>query len=631
MTDSLPTSVAYVLDGLLAGSVLLAIGFVVSVFAKQPIVRLRALEITLGGTLIAASIALLPGLPGWSIAVTETESGKVADSTNAPSTTGAVSADVLLDERYRNGQLSLSDYDQATASLTVQPINQVVVSDVLGKIGVFVGWAYIAGLVGIACWWLVGIGLLARIVSRSEDASDLFQSIMKTLAGKTHRVRIVVSDRVRQPIAFRLSERVIVIPQRLASETNTHNIHHVLAHEWSHIERGDWWTWLLANIVRAVFFFHPAAWWVRQQVRLTQDYVADARAADQADSRLDYAEFLTRQAAVARQPVLAVGLGMRGRRSELYRRVVSLVKGDGHIATECPASRTFMLFAPAALLALCCGSVNVFSEQTAVAESTDTPLVLDASSFAKSQSKFDFDVLTEGELQVQFEDNDESLCFQLTAVGDVSHGKPRWWEPDGKLLSKSPRQITERPAMNRNDESGRAFLLHMWKNDRVAVRWRIPNSETRLLHEESIRIGERQLTTTVLSSDWRNAGLPDTAKMWVGYAAGPWSQFETHPHPDCPIKITRESLRGSMKLKISGPLYDHEIKIVATDRNGHEKEIAVEANYGQQESLISLPGLDERNIDCLQLSVRRFKWIQFEDISLNANQPSQPRAIRRAL
>jgi beta-lactamase regulating signal transducer with metallopeptidase domain len=60
---------------------------------------------------------------------------------------------------------------------------------------------------------------------------------------------------VRQPIAFRLGERVIVIPERLAAETNIDGIHHVLAHEWSHIERGDWWTWLIANIVRAVFFF----------------------------------------------------------------------------------------------------------------------------------------------------------------------------------------------------------------------------------------------------------------------------------------------------------------------------------------------------------------------------------------
>ena len=321
MTDSLPISVTYLLDGLLAGSVLLALGFLVAVLAKQPITRLRALEITLGGTLIAVVIALLPGLPGWNVASSLNDQSSQITSSDL--------ADTLSAERFPQATTSaLLTSAEALDATAVQPIDEVALLDVLSTICQWIGWGYVFGLAVIVFWWLTGIAMLARIVSRSSDASESFQSIMRTLAGKTHRVRIVVSETVRQPIAFRLTQRVIVIPERLAQETNRDNIHHVLAHEWSHIERGDWWTWLLANVVRVVFFFHPAAWWIRQQVRLTQDYIADTRAADQAESRLDYAEFLTRQAAVARQPVLAVGLGMRGRRSELYRRVVSLVNGN---------------------------------------------------------------------------------------------------------------------------------------------------------------------------------------------------------------------------------------------------------------------------------------------------------------
>ena len=167
------------------------------------------------------------------------------------------------------------------------------------------------------------------------------------------------------------------------------------------------------------------------------------------------------------------------------------------------------LFVPTAVVAMICGSMNAFSEQS-TASTTDAPLVLNAAALASTQSRFGFDVLTEGELQVQFEDNEESLSFQLTAVGDINAGQPRWWEPDGKLLSKSPRQ-TKHDGYMANDDLGRAFLLHMWKNDRVAVRWRIPSVETQLLHEESIQIGERHLTTTVLSSHW-GSDLPESAK-----------------------------------------------------------------------------------------------------------------------
>jgi beta-lactamase regulating signal transducer with metallopeptidase domain len=632
MIDSLPIPVAYALDGLLAGTFLLTIGFIVAALTKQSINRLRALEITLGCTLLAACVALLPGLPGWTFMDSITESS-VAQSANEVVQVGPL--------RATDGQLLSGDNSNASAATGVgrinsattnvsdiQPIDQVALMDVLSTLATIAAWIYVVGLLAIVGWWLVGIAMLAQIVRRSRNASENFQAIMQTLAGKTHRVRIVVSERVRQPIAFRLGERVIVIPERLSEETNTDNIHHVLAHEWSHIERGDWWTWLLANIVRAVFFFHPAAWWIRQQVRLTQDFVADARAADQAKSKLDYAEFLTRQAAVSRQPVLAVGLGMRGRRSELYRRVVSLVKGAGPIDTECTHARTLALFLPTFALAIACGSMNVFSDRSAVAAQTEPSFVIDHAAIAANQSRFDFDVLTEGELQVQFEDDEESLCFQLTAVGDVAQGQPRWWEPDGKLLSTSPQQMSDSRFPNSQNDVGRAFLLHMWKNDRVSVRWRIPDTETRCIHDESIRIGDRHLTTTVLASHWSNDQLPKSAKMWVGYAAGPWTDFETHPHPDSPIKLTRRNKRGVIDLNLNGPLNDYEIKITATDRHGHEQEIIVDSKYGQDQASISLPGLDERNIDCLQLSVRRFKWILFEDISLQAHQSSQPRAIR---
>ena len=630
MIDSLPTPVAHALDGLLAGSILLAIGFVFAVLAKQPITQLRALEITLGGTLLAVAVALLPGLPGWSFADAASRDG----SENASSideliaTTGRIDGSVDVLDPNSHGLAVSASHSDVTLVSDVRPIDRVALMDVLSTLAIVAAWAYVVGLAAIVGWWLVGVVLLAGIVKRSRDASGEFQSIMKSLAGKTHRVRIVVSGRVHQPIAFRLGERVIVIPERLAVETNTENIHHVLAHEWSHIERGDWWTWLIANIVRAVFFFHPAAWWMRQQVRLSQDFVADARAADQAKSRLDYAEFLTRQAAVARQPVLAVALGMRSRRSELYRRVVTLVSGAKPIATECSGRWTLALFVPTFALAISCGSMNVFSERSTAAVTTDAPLVLDASLLASNRDRFDFDVLTEGELQVQFDDDDESLCFQLTAVGDVFGGKPRWWQPNGKLLGKTPQQVHDGDGREPDNDAGRAFLLHVWKSDRVSVRWRIADGEARLLHEESIRIGERNLTTTVLASQWVNHEVPDAAKMWVGYATGPWSHFETHPHPDCPIKITREGRRGVTNLKLRGPLNDYEIKVTATDQHGHEQEIHVESTHGQKQAAISLPGLDEQNIDCLQLSVRRIKWILFEDIALNAGQTSQPRSIR---
>src|SRR5262249_22755710 len=65
-----------------------------------------------------------------------------------------------------------------------------------------------------------------------------------------------------------------------------------LAHEWSHVERRDIVSWHLATLTQFLFFYQPLFWWLRRQLRLCQDYLADARAAEQAVLAEDYADYL---------------------------------------------------------------------------------------------------------------------------------------------------------------------------------------------------------------------------------------------------------------------------------------------------------------------------------------------------
>src|SRR6267154_2089187 len=64
---------------------------------------------------------------------------------------------------------------------------------------------------------------------------------------------------------------------------------------------------------------------MRRQVRLCQDYLADARAAAHAPQAEDYAEYLLSLARVALAPSAAVTLGMGDRRSNLTRRIHMLL------------------------------------------------------------------------------------------------------------------------------------------------------------------------------------------------------------------------------------------------------------------------------------------------------------------
>src|SRR4029079_15615904 len=84
-----------------------------------------------------------------------------------------------------------------------------------------------------------------------------------------------------------------------------------LAHEWSHVERGDLAAWNFSALVRCCYFYQPLVWWLRGQLQLCQDYVADAAAARSGEMPEDYAEFLTTSSFT--RPPLDAGLGI-GRR-----------------------------------------------------------------------------------------------------------------------------------------------------------------------------------------------------------------------------------------------------------------------------------------------------------------------------
>jgi hypothetical protein len=66
----------------------------------------------------------------------------------------------------------------------------------------------------------------------------------------------------------------------------------VLAHEDSHVGRGDFFIQLLANLYRAVFWFSPFAWWLQARLCSLAEAASDEAAIRCLDDRTGYAEIL---------------------------------------------------------------------------------------------------------------------------------------------------------------------------------------------------------------------------------------------------------------------------------------------------------------------------------------------------
>lgn len=204
----------------------------------------------------------------------------------------------------------------------------------------FVAWAGIAAF-GLA---RVGVGLWRlRAIRRScvaVDTASLDRELRETLScqGLAGRRRsrpatLCVSDRVSVPAVIGFVDPAVVIPRWLLQELSPSELQQILLHELAHLQRWDDWTNLAQKILKALLFFHPAAWWIEKQLSLEREMACDdAVVAETANPRA-YAECLTHLAekSFVRRS-LALAQAALGRIRQTTLRVAQILNADRSIA-----------------------------------------------------------------------------------------------------------------------------------------------------------------------------------------------------------------------------------------------------------------------------------------------------------
>jgi hypothetical protein len=123
----------------------------------------------------------------------------------------------------------------------------------------------------------------------------LDERLQETLAhSQTHRkVSLYTSERVKVPTAIGLLKPAIVVPGWVLNELSPEELNQILLHELAHLRRWDDWTNLAQKLVKALFFFHPAVWWIEKRVSLEREMACDDAVLAETASPRAYAECLT--------------------------------------------------------------------------------------------------------------------------------------------------------------------------------------------------------------------------------------------------------------------------------------------------------------------------------------------------
>jgi beta-lactamase regulating signal transducer with metallopeptidase domain len=358
MSDPWRVLALWLLRVLLGGGLLLLVTFLLVRKLRQPARRQRVAE---WGVVAALVLAVLAVAPSWLLISVEPAPTGVVAETLAPlarheeedPVAPAFPLQVLAveplaeeaPERPIPGASEQKPASPAVPAAAELPSSGVDLLPLLLPAGVCLYFAGSLYFLGRLVW---GYVQLSRFLASASPVPEEVQDIFDEMSPDGPHARLLMMSGLRVPLSCGVFRPAVVIPAALCEGCELSELRWILAHELAHLRRRDALTTLLFGLARAVYFFLPWFWWLRRQVRLCQEYVADAAAVAEAGPVEEYAEFLLRWSMAPAVPAGATGVS--GHSSDLFRRITMLVSNPLHVEERCP--RRWSLAAAIALLSL---------------------------------------------------------------------------------------------------------------------------------------------------------------------------------------------------------------------------------------------------------------------------------------
>jgi len=164
----------------------------------------------------------------------------------------------------------------------------------LQSLAPFLGIIIVAGIALRFAILALGLLKLRRLrlaslpFTTSEESTAVLQAMGALLAAPAE---FRISSQVDSPVTFGFLAPVVLLPERFAS-LDPRFQSAIACHELLHVRRRDWAHHLGEEVLRAVFWFHPAIAWLISRVRLAREQVVDLEVVRLTNARKSYLEAL---------------------------------------------------------------------------------------------------------------------------------------------------------------------------------------------------------------------------------------------------------------------------------------------------------------------------------------------------
>jgi uncharacterized protein (TIGR03435 family) len=149
--------------------------------------------------------------------------------------------------------------------------------------------AFLLRLVG---GWMLAERLQYRMVRPAPAEWQRTLDRLRSRVSVNRPLRLLVSGLVKAPAAIGWLRPIVLVPVGALAGLPAAQIEALLLHELAHIRRHDYLVNILQSAVEAVFFYHPAVWWISGHMRTERELCCDDIAVSITGDALIYARAL---------------------------------------------------------------------------------------------------------------------------------------------------------------------------------------------------------------------------------------------------------------------------------------------------------------------------------------------------
>jgi beta-lactamase regulating signal transducer with metallopeptidase domain/tetratricopeptide (TPR) repeat protein/protocatechuate 3,4-dioxygenase beta subunit len=384
MTTFIESFAHWLADYYLLSTVLLALVLAALALTRQPAQRRVITQSSLVALILLAALC---ALPGWSMVsllsasptdtrderldIIEVEESLPRDAAPSKSVLETTARDPT---RSTADDLALAD-DAGVDSFSLRDLPSAKVASA--------AWAL--GAACIVVWLAMGSIAAARLRRNSHPAAAELLALLSNVSGSAERTTLLTSTEIDVAVALGIWRPAVILPQKWvrifplpyrqglgegSALGVTHDLRTILAHELAHIQNHDLRWLALSRILLILLWSQPLYWFVRRRMRLDQEALADAAAAD-VTTRQQYAEQLVawaRQMSARPAMHLSSAVGLWEGPSQLRRRIALLLDDRFTLLRQCPRRWQFAAIAISTFAALGLSVITLEPSITAHAE-----------------------------------------------------------------------------------------------------------------------------------------------------------------------------------------------------------------------------------------------------------------------